>query len=412
MVSSATPAVPKSSSKISRKFGPSRRVIESSDSEDADEHNVAANEVIELTDDDEPAPINLPLPSRSRSPSKPSGVHRHRNLYADLDDTDLDDSDASPPSPLRDAAVLVLNDPPRSQCKPIPLLDNKGEGSSTPRRINAGTVRVTIDVQVTPVSAASLSPSKRQPRTGKKAEAAAKLERLKTYALNRFSDLNEKVFDNKIPTTTKIEWNNRFTSTAGKASYRRDTEGIVHSKIELGIKVLDAEDRIDRTLSHEMCHLACWIICAKLDEQHGQVFKAWAAKVERTCPGIVVSTTHDYEIHRPWNWKCDFCSFTYGRWSKSINPDEKGCGACLKGRLIPLFEQPVRRTPTTPRVSRMAASKPRDSPSAILRNLPPVKRGLSDDGREIICIHDSDSEPESEDAVVLLTTGMASATIS
>lgn len=97
-----------SSSKISRKFGPSRRVIESSDSEDADEHNVAANEVIELTDDDEPAPINLPLPSRSRSPSKPSGVHRHRNLYADLDDTDLDDSDASPPSPLRDAAILVL----------------------------------------------------------------------------------------------------------------------------------------------------------------------------------------------------------------------------------------------------------------------------------------------------------------
>lgn len=29
------------------------------------------------------------------------------------------------------------------------------------------------------------------------------------------------------------------------------------------------------TLSHEMCHLACWIINKKHDEGHGALFKAW-----------------------------------------------------------------------------------------------------------------------------------------
>lgn len=111
------------------------------------------------------------------------------------------------------------NDPPRSQRKPILLVDKRGEGSSsTPKRV-AGTV--SVGVHVTPVPTTSVSPSKRQPRRGAKAEAEAKLERLKTYAKNRFDDLNSKVFENKIPATTKIEWNNRLRSTAGKASYQR-----------------------------------------------------------------------------------------------------------------------------------------------------------------------------------------------
>ncbi|KAJ3856844.1 SprT-like family-domain-containing protein, partial [Lentinula lateritia] len=210
------------------------------------------------------------------------------------------------------------------------------------------------------------------PRMGKKAEATAKLERLKTYALNRFADLNQKVFDNKIPDTTKIEWNCRFTTTAGKASYRRDREGVTHSKIELAIKILDEEQRIDRTLSHEMCHLASWIISEKIDEYHGPIFKGChPSQFSRAVPNRVIQTTHDYEIKHPWNWKCDHCSYTYGRFTKSIKTEVQGCGACKQGRLIPLFEQPVKRThnPGTPRISRMAASKPRGGDLCVLRIL-------------------------------------------
>jgi hypothetical protein len=65
----------------------------------------------------------------------------------------------------------------------------------------------------------------------------------------------------------------------------------------------------------------------------------------------------------------------YGRYSKSIRPDECGkagkqltilftsnstfeqvCGACREGQLIPLFT--VRTKPQTPKLSRQAAAKP------------------------------------------------------
>ncbi|KAJ4485498.1 SprT-like family-domain-containing protein [Lentinula aciculospora] len=384
--------------KISTKYRPSRRIIESSDSEVAGE---IENEIIELTDSDDEDP-KFAL------------------------DVDSDDSDSHTPLPLHDEAILVL-DYPRNRRKLFPLRNDKLEtssASSTPQR-PVGMIEKAADVQLTPASAAAMSSSRRQPRTGKKAEAAAKLERLKTYALNRFADLNEKVFDNKIPNTTKIEWNCRFTTTAGKASYRKDREGVVYSKIELAIKILDAEERIDRTLSHEMCHLASWIISTKIDEYHGSIFKGWAAKVERICPGIVVSTTHDYEINHPWKWKCDFCSNTYGRFTKSINTEVKGCGACKQGRLIPMFEQRTKsdRNPGTPRVSRMAASRTRDSPSVLARSGSgsPTKlstSGHSDDGQEVVCIHGSESESEQErdikfeDPIEILITKMGSTNLS
>ncbi|KAJ3802580.1 hypothetical protein GGU11DRAFT_550108 [Lentinula aff. detonsa] len=209
--------------KVSSKYRPSRRVIESSEDEVAEDNG---NDIIELTDDDEESSGSSP----PRSPSKPKQLHAFRSPKLALY-TDSDDSDSFSPSPLPDEALLVLDDS-RNKRKPFPfpLRNHRGEeGPSTPSTPQRATgtifsrvnMKIAVDVQLTPVSATATSPSRRQPRTGKKAEAAAKLERLKTYALNRFADLNEKVFDNKIPDTTKIEWNCRFTSTAGKASYRR-----------------------------------------------------------------------------------------------------------------------------------------------------------------------------------------------
>ena len=34
-------------------------------------------------------------------------------------------------------------------------------------------------------------------------------------------------------------------------------------------------ERIRNTLSHEMCHLACWVIDNQPREGHGQLFKSW-----------------------------------------------------------------------------------------------------------------------------------------
>jgi len=70
-------------------------------------------------------------------------------------------------------------------------------------------------------------------------------------------------------------------------------EGIETSSIQLATKILVDEgtrnfdlcfvmetlstfvDRIRKTLAHEMCHLACWIIDRNPKEAHGSLFKSW-----------------------------------------------------------------------------------------------------------------------------------------
>ncbi len=37
----------------------------------------------------------------------------------------------------------------------------------------------------------------------------------------------------------------------------------------------DISERIRNTLSHEMCHLATWVIDQKINEHHGNIFKKW-----------------------------------------------------------------------------------------------------------------------------------------
>ncbi|KAF5392636.1 hypothetical protein D9757_002132 [Collybiopsis confluens] len=398
------------------RYRPSRRVIESSESEGED--------VLELTDEEEGRPV-----PRSLAASSPPVSRSPKMLLYEESGSD------SEVVPVRDEALLIMNDPPRRKPKlKFPLLnDNKhnNPSASTPSTPNSVSgVSLTLNVRL--ASPSRISPTKRTPRTGKKAREAAKLERLKTYAKDRFTYLNEKVFENKIPTATLLVWNPRFRTTAGKATYKRqvashaiDRHGAVLSQIELGTKILDDEERIDRTLSHEMCHLASWIISAKIDENHGQIFKAWAAKVEKDCPGIVVSTTHDYEIHHPFSWSMTSIMLTIGtrnsrldrivgRFSKSIAPGTE-CEACQQGHMVPLFEQPAKRDPDTPKSSRMAPSKCKDSPSTYGGSLSPTKASASSGGQiEVICIHDSDSETdlESDNVIELLAARIASTNIS
>ena len=74
----------------------------------------------------------------------------------------------------------------------------------------------------------------------------------------------------------------------------RNREGVQTTSIELAVKILTSEgrstslsreggllkcvlcvERIRNTLSHEMCHLACWIISNEPTENHGNIFKGW-----------------------------------------------------------------------------------------------------------------------------------------
>ena len=70
-----------------------------------------------------------------------------------------------------------------------------------------------------------------------------------------------------------------------------------------------------------MCHVATWL----LDEfeigthrHHGPMFKKWANLVSQRIPGIIISTYHTYEAHKPHRYKCttESCGTIYQRHTK------------------------------------------------------------------------------------------------
>ncbi|RPD58434.1 hypothetical protein L227DRAFT_505373 [Lentinus tigrinus ALCF2SS1-6] len=329
-----------------------------------------------------------PTASRQTSRPIPGGTEKMLPLF--LDDSDEEEQIRVPGDPfaLDDGAILTL-DEPRSAQKPIrrsTLANIFGTpGPSTPRRpppkpLNADSpesdsedesrIEVTF-IKPKPVVArarsttSSPAPHKtgKAPRLTKKALLQLELERRRNYAQAFFNEMNQTVFGGEIPAETKLEWSKRLLTTAGRAHWKRTKEGVHVTSILLAEKILDCDERIRNTLSHEMCHLACWIINNAPTENHGSLFKSWAQKVMRKRPDIEVTTKHNYDIKYKYEWKCAKCSKIYGRHSKSINPEEHACGVCKEGQLVPQFES--RRAPKTPKPkadSQNAAARSRDSP--------------------------------------------------
>ncbi|KAH9001847.1 SprT-like family-domain-containing protein [Lactarius hatsudake] len=247
------------------------------------------------------------------------------------------------------------------------------------------------------------------PRTSKKALALAEQAERAAYAQSLFDDLNLSVFDGGLPATTTLVWSNRLLTTAGRARWRRSKEGVHTTSIELATKILDSNERIRNTLSHEMCHLACWVINQDPKEGHGKVWKSWcvggalfptlvahvwmthevtspfcwilfyncrAAKVMRKRADIDISTRHNYEISYPFEWECENCAKTLSLFRDLLPPigclfpshsrsiSSAVCGACKIGTLRPLFTVRT-KTPRKTANSQMAARSPRDSPRAV-----------------------------------------------
>ncbi|KAF4572497.1 hypothetical protein EYR36_007003 [Pleurotus pulmonarius] len=373
--------------------GPSEQVKSSAKAQDISR---IVPEVIELSDSSPEAPPRF----RKKPQGSPS---KKGKLPLFIDDSEESSDD--------DGAIMTFDEPPSAR-KPLKLPLEKFS---------------TLDINDTPPS----SPKKRKglqaTRVSKKAQAAADLTKRKNYAEELFEELNALVFDRKLPPSTQLTWSKRLTTTAGRAKWHKSAAGVHTTEIELAEKILDCEERIRNTLSHEMCHLACWVIDGCPKEGHGQLFKAWSAKVMLRRPEIHISTRHDYEISYPYQWECEKCAKIYGRFSKSIRPDECVCGACRVGRLRPLFKT-NQRASRTPKVARMAAAKPQDSPKSLPRsNLKLSSSSLfidltesyGDDAhgevlgspvkeQQILCQHGSDSEDEGvgeeEDEVEILAT--------
>ncbi|GAB1517876.1 hypothetical protein RhiTH_000931 [Rhizoctonia solani] len=140
---------------------------------------------------------------------------------------------------------------------------------------------------------------------------------LQAMAIALFAELNDSVFDGKLPSDCPIEWSKKLNTTAGRAHWKRirDANGRVtrhDTRIELSTKVVDCEgffrsspsygikeclhcccfpERIKNTLSHEMCHLAAWIFDSEMKPPHGPAFKRWSKRIMKAGPDISISVS-------------------------------------------------------------------------------------------------------------------------
>ena len=76
------------------------------------------------------------------------------------------------------------------------------------------------------------------------------------------------------------------------------------ASIELSSKVLDSYDRLRKTLAHELCHAAAWIIDHEAQPPHGKTFFKWGMRVKRRFPDLEITRCHTYSIHKRFVWKC------------------------------------------------------------------------------------------------------------
>ncbi|OJA18812.1 hypothetical protein AZE42_00861 [Rhizopogon vesiculosus] len=258
-----------------------------------------APEIIELTDSDAyDTSSDFPdqLTGLVKSPGKvPGSITKKLVAQAPKEFLPLfvDESDAD------DGSILVLNEP-RSTRKPIRRARIPEISPSFPSaRHDPKPTNTHFSGEDTRQPGVTQRPQEHvdsaKTRTDKlpssmsargKAEEQARREK---YAEKLFAELNSTIFDDGLPRETKLNWNKRLLTTAGRARWHKSRDGVQTTEIELAAKILDRDERIRNTLSHEMCHLACWIINGDPKEGHGPAFKAWANKVMTIRPEIEIT---------------------------------------------------------------------------------------------------------------------------
>lgn len=189
--------------------------------------------------------------------------------------------------------------------------------------------------------------------------------------------------------------------------------------MELSSKVLDSFAKLERTLCHELCHVAAWLVDHTAKPPHGPVFKAWADKAMRLYRHLDITTCHAYEIFYPYRraaweracagrrcggpalrgarllrcccapwicpqprpcapgpcnprrWQCSnaACLQVYQRHSNSIDIAKKVCGAC-RAPLAFLGKFKPDGTPAKARAPSAFAQFVKDNVAEIKRQLP------------------------------------------
>jgi predicted SprT family Zn-dependent metalloprotease len=75
--------------------------------------------------------------------------------------------------------------------------------------------------------------------------------------VDRYLQYNDEHFNGELPEGVPVMWNTRLRTTAGRCWYKRreDNSRLIDvRKIDLNSRLLDTEEKLKRTLVHEMVH--------------------------------------------------------------------------------------------------------------------------------------------------------------
>ena len=222
---------------------------------------------------------------------------------------------------------------PKTPARPLPA---SGMTAKTPTaRTPAGKTPAAKTPGAAKTPAAARTPAAKTPaaktpapKTAAKTPSwAATRRELTELAPLLFAEFNEVVFANSLPAELSLTWNAKLQSTAGQCLFSGSGEKR-RAAIELSEKVIDSEERLRKTLAHEMCHAGQWLIDGSRKPPHGEAFWRWAKAFEMAVPGLVVSTCHSYDIFYKYRYGCLACGNEFGRQSKSIDIERQRCARC------------------------------------------------------------------------------------
>ncbi|CAI7576510.1 unnamed protein product [Penicillium viridicatum] len=328
------------------------------------------------------------------------GFHNTNDLIQHLEDLDLDSDNESILQTRPEYSHSESENELPSQLYP----SHKSLPPVTPSHANAqNALNRTLKSVDSPSGMATpmTVKAKKQAEAARKREIRAQLAEFNQRKIGfaeEFLRHLDNAFDNQIARMTeetggiKVIWTKNFRNTAGRATVRserflRGEAGVeepgkrrYHATIELSEKVLDTEDKILCTMTHEYCHLLDIMVTenrAKGTAQHGASFKQWGDRCVRALEGhpiyggrVEVTTKHTYEINHKYIWACKVpdCDFKVGRHSKSVDPKRQFCGRC-RGALEQI--QPVPRAV---------------APRAVVPRRPVVKAIVASEQKEIVVI--------------------------
>ncbi|OII73886.1 family metallopeptidase [Cryptosporidium ubiquitum] len=143
-----------------------------------------------------------------------------------------------------------------------------------------------------------------------------------------YQNFNKQVFQNRLPEEIPIKWTGRLQRTAAQTLFITNVDGSKRVIIKLSKYVLDCEFRLKKTLLHECCHVAQFLLDSCIKPPHGQIFMKWGKVATKVFPELKVEIYHNYEIIYKYRYQCLRCFQMFGRQTKINDETKIVCSVC------------------------------------------------------------------------------------